>query len=192
MVLTHLLKPGRDPPDEVNVVIEIPKGSSIKYEIDAESGAVFVDRKLFTSMVYPYNYGFIPQTKEGDGDPVDVLVLGNDPVIPLSVIRARPIGVLLTEDEEGQDSKIIAVPLARIDPSYSAITDIHSIPEYTQSQIEHFFEHYKELEKGKFVKVLGWEGKEVAKRKISDAVLRFSRNHELDDRGINLGSSSTS
>ncbi|MDQ3902731.1 MAG: inorganic diphosphatase, partial [Thermoproteota archaeon] len=112
MKILDILAPGKNPPDEINAVIEIPKGSSIKYEIDAESGAVFVDRKLFTAMFYPCNYGFIPQTREDDGDPIDVLVLGNDAVIPMSVIRANPVGVLQTEDEEGQDSKVIAVPIA--------------------------------------------------------------------------------
>ncbi|MFL6329653.1 MAG: inorganic diphosphatase, partial [Nitrososphaeraceae archaeon] len=110
MKILDILTPGKNPPDEINAVIEIPKGSNIKYEIDAESGVVFVDRKLFTAMFYPCNYGFIPQSREDDGDPVDVMVLGNDAVMPMSVIRANPVGVLLTEDEEGQDSKVIAVP----------------------------------------------------------------------------------
>jgi inorganic pyrophosphatase len=141
--------------------------------MDDESGAIFVDRKLFTAMFYPCNYGFIPQTKEEDGDPVDVLVLGTDAVIPMSVIRANPIGVLLTEDEEGRDSKIIAVPIKKLDPSFSSVTDINNIPEYIREQIEHFFEHYKELEKGKYVKVLGWQNKEVANKIIYDAIQRY-------------------
>ena len=164
------LKPGKNPPDEINVVIEIPKGSNIKYEIDTESGAVFVDRKLFTAMFYPFNYGFIPQTREDDGDPVDVLVLGNDAVVPMSVIRASPVGVLLTEDEEGQDSKVIAVPISKLDPSFSNITNINSIPEHIRDQIKHFFEHYKELEKGKYVKVRGWEDREIAKKRICESI----------------------
>ena len=110
-----------------------------------ESGAIFVDRKLFTAMFYPCNYGFIPQTKEDDGDPVDVLVLGNDPVMPMSVIQSNPIGILLTEDEEGQDSKIIASPITKIDPSFSHIRNIDNVPSHVLGQIKHFFEHYKEL-----------------------------------------------
>ena len=176
MNVQDVLAPGTNPPDEINVVIEIPKGSSIKYEIDAESGMVFVDRKLFTAMFYPCNYGFIPQSREDDGDPVDVLVLGNDALIPMSVIRANPIGILLTEDEEGQDSKVVAVPIAKLDPSFSNITNINNVPEHTRNEIRHFFEHYKELEKGKYVKVKGWEDKEVAKKRISQAIDRYRNN----------------
>jgi inorganic pyrophosphatase len=176
MKVIDILAPGRNPPDEINAVIEIPKGSSIKYEIDAESGMVFVDRKLFTAMFYPCNYGFIPQSRENDGDPVDVLVLGNDAVMPMSVIRANPIGVLLTEDEEGQDSKVVAVPIAKVDPSFSNTTGINGIPEHTRNKIKHFFEHYKELEKGKYVKVKGWEDKEIAKKRICEAIERYKNN----------------
>ena len=177
MKILDSLRPGKNPPDEINAVIEIPKGSNIKYEIDAESGAVFVDRKLFTAMFYPCNYGFIPQSREDDGDPVDVLVLGNDAVIPMSVIRANPVGVLLTEDEEGQDSKVIAVPITKLDPSFSSVTNINSIPEYIRNQIKHFFEHYKELEKGKYIKVIGWRDKETAKKRICEAIDRY-RNYK--------------
>lgn len=173
MNIQDVLAPGTNPPDEINVVIEIPKGSSIKYELDAESGMVFVDRKLFTAMFYPCNYGFIPQSREDDGDPVDVLVLGNDALIPMSVIRANPIGILLTEDEKGQDSKVVAVPIAKLDPSFSSITNINNVPEHTRNEIKHFFEHYKELEKGKYVKVKGWEDKEAAKKRISQAIDRY-------------------
>lgn len=167
------LDAGKKPPIEVNVVIEIPKGSNIKYEIDKESGMLFVDRKLFTSMFYPFNYGFIPSTKEGDGDPSDVLVLGNDPVMPYSVIRARPVGVLITEDEEGEDSKIIAVPISKIDPQYDNIKDIVDISEFVKNQIKHFFEHYKELEKDKYVKVKDWKSREDAYVKIKQAIERY-------------------
>jgi inorganic pyrophosphatase len=176
MNVHDVLAPGTNPPEEINAVIEIPNGSSIKYEIDAESGMVFVDRKLFTAMFYPCNYGFIPQSREDDGDPVDVLILGNDAVIPMSVIRANPIGILLTEDEEGQDSKVVAVPIAKLDPSFSNITNINNVPEHTRNEIKHFFEHYKELEKGKYVKVKGWEDKEVANRRISEAIDRYRNN----------------
>ena len=177
MNIINTVKPVESPPDEINAVIEIPKGSSIKYEMDAESGAIFVDRRLFTAMFYPCNYGFIPQTREEDGDPVDVLVLGNDSVIPTSIIRSRPVGVLLTEDEEGQDSKIIAVPITRLDPSFSTVTDISNIPEHIRDQIKHFFEHYKELEKGKYVKVIGWDDKEKAKTKIAEAIEKYKKEN---------------
>ena len=176
------IKPGRNPPDEINIVIEIPKGSNIKYEIDDESGGLFVDRKLFTGMFYPGNYGFIPQTEERDRDPVDVLVLGNDPVIPMSVISAHPVGALITEDENGCDPKIIAVPLAKIDPSFSTITEINKIPEYIRSQIKHFFEHYKELEKGKYVKIVSWENKEVARKIIMKAIERHRNSRQQTNR----------
>ena len=164
--------------DEINVVIEVPKGSSIKYELDTETGAVFVDRRLFTTMVYPCNYGFIPRTLEGDGDPVDVLVLGDYQVVPMSVIRATPVGVLLTEDEEGQDAKVIAAPIAKIDPTFVGMKDVADVPRYLLNQIEHFFEHYKELEDNKYVKIKGWESQQVAKRKISDAIERFRAQEE--------------
>lgn len=177
MNIINTIKPGENPPDEINAIIEIPKGSSIKYEMDAESGAIFVDRRLFTAMFYPCNYGFIPQTREEDGDPVDVLVLGNDSVIPTSIIRSRPVGVLLTEDEEGQDSKIIAVPITKLDPSFSTVTDISNIPEHIRDQIKHFFEHYKELEKGKYVKVIGWDDKEKAKTKIAEAIEKYKKEN---------------
>lgn len=156
-------------------MIEIPKGSNIKYEIDKETGALFVDRKLFTAMFYPCNYGFVPQTKEKDGDPVDVLVLGNDAVIPTSVIRATPVGVLLTADEEGEDAKIVAVPVAKIDPTFANVKDVNDMSQELQDQIKHFFEHYKELEKGKYVKVTGWANKDLAKEKISDAMERYKK-----------------
>ena len=176
MALLDILKAGKNPPEELNVVVEIPRGSNIKYEIDDETGALFVDRKLFTAMFYPCNYGFVPQTEEQDGDPVDVLVLGDDPVVPSSVIRANPVGVLITADEEGEDAKVVAVPVAKVDPSFSEVKDIHDVPQHVQDQIKHFFEHYKELEKGKFVKVKGWENKESAKKKISEAMERYEKN----------------
>ncbi|MEO9321097.1 MAG: inorganic diphosphatase [Nitrososphaera sp.] len=175
--LVRSLKPGKNPPDEINVVIEIPKGSNIKYEIDDSTGALFVDRKLFTAMFYPCNYGFVPQTREKDGDPVDVLVLGEDPVVPSAVIRANPVGVLLTADEEGEDAKVVAVPVSKVDPAFSGVKDIGDVPQHIQDRIKHFFEHYKELEKDKWVKVTGWSGSATAKKKISEAIERY-RNEE--------------
>ena len=162
-------------PDECSAIIEIPKGSNIKYEYDTKSGFIKVDRRLFTAMYYPCNYGFLPNTLEKDGDPVDVLILGETPLAPLSLIRVIPVGVLQTEDEEGYDSKIVAVPTSKIDPSFSAIRDIENIPQHLKDQIKHFFEHYKELEKGKFVKILGWEGKESALEKINQSIESYEK-----------------
>jgi len=162
-------------PKQINVVIEIPKGSNIKYEIDKESGLLSVDRKLFTAMFYPCNYGFIPSTLEGDGDPVDVLVISEFVVAPLTILRAIPVGVLLTEDEEGQDSKIIAIPISKIDSSFSYIKDIDDLPEMLKKQIEHFFTHYKELEEGKYVKITGWGNREMAEERIIEAINRYPK-----------------
>jgi inorganic pyrophosphatase len=165
-------------PDQCIVMVEIPKGSNIKYEYDIESGFIIVDRKLFTAMYYPCNYGFIPNTLEKDGDPVDVLVLGETPLAPLSLIKVIPIGVLQTEDEEGHDSKIVAIPTSKIDPSFSTVSDIEDVPHHLKDQIKHFFEHYKELEKGKFVKISGWEGKQSAIKKISEAIDSYKKENE--------------
>jgi inorganic pyrophosphatase len=169
LTFINKLNSDKNPQDGINVIVEIPKGSNIKYEIDVENGALFVDRKLSTTMFYPFNYGFIPNTKEDDGDPVDVFVLGDYPLVPMSMIRANPVGVLLTEDQDGRDSKIIAVPIDKVDPSFSNVTDINSIAEHIRNQIKHFVKHHKYLEKGKYVKVIGWEDKEVAKKNISKA-----------------------
>lgn len=168
--------PGKNPPSDIYVVIEIPKNSNIKYEVDEKTGLLFVDRKLHTAMMYPFNYGFIPQTKEEDGDPIDILVLGNDQFSPLSVVRAKPIGVLVMEDEEGKDSKILAVPDEKIDFNYSKITEIDKVGKETLDQIKHFFEHYKELEKGKFVRVTGWEKKDQAEKIILAGIKRYKDN----------------
>lgn len=167
---------GKNPPSNINVVIEIPQNSNIKYEVDAASGILFVDRKLHTSMVYPFNYGFVPMTREEDGDPIDILVMSNDAFSPLSVVRSKPIGVLIMEDEEGQDSKIIAVPNEKVDYDYSRYTQIDQIDPRVLDKIKHFFEHYKELEKGKFVKVTGWKDCKTAEQIILDGVERFKNN----------------
>jgi inorganic pyrophosphatase len=165
--------PGEKAPEEVNVLIEIPVNSGVKYEVDKETGVLFVDRILYTSMVYPFNYGFIPGTLEEDGDPVDVLVVSYDPLIPGCVIRVKPIGVLETEDEKGFDAKIVAVPADKIDPRFQNIRDVKDLPEAIRQRIEHFFAHYKELEKGKWVRVLGWKGRDVALEKIKRAIERY-------------------
>ncbi len=173
MSIHDKLGPGDKAPEIVNVLIEIPMNSSVKYEYDEEAGVIKVDRFLYTAMFYPFNYGFIPGTLEEDGDPVDVLVISRIPVLPGTVIEARPIGVLLTEDEEGIDRKIIAVPKDKLDPTYSGIRSVEDLPEALRNTIKHFFEHYKELEPGKWVKVAGWEGVEEAKKIIASAVERY-------------------
>ncbi len=169
------LHAGDDVPNEVNVVIEIPRGSDVKYEMDEKTGFVFVDRFLYTSTHYPFNYGFIPRTLSQDGAPLDVLVITEGPVYPMSVIRSRPIGVLLMEDEGGPDAKLVAVPAKHIDPTYSDVEHIMQIPAFTRKQIEHFFSHYKEGEPDKFVKVDKWEDQKAAKALIRAAVKRAER-----------------
>ncbi len=166
--------PGDKAPDIVNVVIEIPANSSVKYEYDKELGVVKVDRVLYTSMFYPFNYGFIPGTMEEDGDPVDVLVISDHQFLPGSVVEVRPIAILEMEDEEGVDAKIVAVPRDKVEPRYSNIKDLEDLPEIVRRRIEHFFQHYKELEPGKWVKIRGWRKASEAKKKISDAIERAS------------------
>ncbi|MBP1357106.1 MAG: inorganic diphosphatase [Sulfolobus sp.] len=166
------LGPGKKAPDEINVLIEIPLGSNIKYEYDEEEGIVKVDRVLYTSMFYPFNYGFVPGTLEEDGDPIDVLVISDYTLYPGTVIEARPVGILYMRDEEGEDAKIVAVPKDKIDPTYSTIKDIIDVPQAIKNKINHFFEHYKELEPGKWVKVSGWGGVNEAKARINEAIKR--------------------
>jgi len=167
--------PGEKAPEIVNVIVEIPMGSSVKYEFDKESCLVAVDRFLYTSMSYPFNYGFIPGTLEEDGDPVDILVISREPVVPGSLIEAVPIAVLEMEDEEGPDSKIVAVPKPKLDPYFAEWKDVDAIPQILKDRIKHFFEHYKELEPGKWVKVTGWKGAEEAKKIISAAIERYKK-----------------
>lgn len=163
---------GDNAPHDVNVIIEVPIGSDpIKYEMDKESGAIFVDRFLHTAMHYPCNYGFIPHTLSDDGDPADVLVIGRRPIHPGAVISVRPIGVLMMQDEAGGDEKILAVPSSKLHPFYDDVQSYKDIPQILLYQIEHFFSHYKDLEKGKWVKVLGWEGKEKAIELINKAII---------------------
>jgi len=166
------LGPGKKAPDEVNVIIEIPLGSNIKYEYDKEEGIVKVDRVLYTSMVYPFNYGFVPGTLEEDGDPIDALVISDYTLFPGTVIETRPVGILYMRDEKGEDAKIIAVPKDKIDPRYSNIKDIIDLPQAIKDKITHFFEHYKELEPGKWVKVSGWGGVSEAKARINESIKR--------------------
>lgn len=164
---------GKNPPYDVNVIVEIPLGGApVKYEVDKESGAMFVDRFLHTAMYYPANYGFVPHTLSEDGDPVDVLVLGNVPVVPGSVMRSRPVGVMLMEDEKGMDEKILAVPVDELHPYYGNIGSYRDVREVLRQQIEHFFTHYKDLEPNKWVRVNGWGEAEQARAMIVDAIER--------------------
>ena len=170
---------GRDVPNDFNVVIEIPMNADpIKYEVDKESGAIFVDRFMGTAMHYPCNYGYIPNTIADDGDPCDVLVITPFALIPGVVVRCRALGVLKMSDEAGGDSKILAVPVEKILPVYANLQKVEDVPELTLRQIQHFFEHYKDLEKGKWVKVEGWEGPDAAKAEILDGVKNFGAQGE--------------
>ncbi len=158
---------GKDVPNDINVIIEIPANADpIKYEIDKDSGAVLVDRFMGTCMFYPVNYGFMPHTIAGDGDPVDVLVVTPHPLAVGSVIRARPVGVLKMEDDGGVDAKVLAVPVSKLTPLYDNINDISDVDELLKAQIVHFFENYKDLEKGKWVKIQGWEDAASARAEI--------------------------
>lgn len=162
---------GVNPPSDVNVVIEVPLGGEpIKYEIDKASGAMFVDRFLYTDMRYPCNYGFIPKTLADDGDPVDVMVVGNRPLVPGAVVAARPVGVLLMEDEAGLDEKILAVPSPRLSSFYDKIHSHTDLPEILLKRISHFFEHYKDLEPEKWVKIVGWRDRKEAEKLILDGI----------------------
>ena len=154
---------------EVDVLIEISKGSNVKYELDKEKNRIRVDRFLYTAMYYPFNYGFIEETLADDGDPVDVLVLSYESIIPGSLITVKPIGVLEMEDEAGKDEKVLAVPKEKIDPFWGKYDDIKEIPEAYKNQIKHFFENYKTLEPGKWVKIKNWLGKEEAEKLIKKA-----------------------
>ena len=162
---------GQNPPRDVNVVIEIPLGGvPVKYELDKESGALVVDRFLHTAMFYPGNYGFIPHTLSGDGDPCDVLVVSQVPVVPGAVIRCRPVGVLVMEDEAGLDEKIVAVPVDALNPFYTDIRSYEDLPAILREQIAHFFQHYKDLEKGKWVTIVRWLGTADAERLILEGI----------------------
>ncbi|MGO4669943.1 inorganic diphosphatase [Bosea sp. 2YAB26] len=167
---------GKNPPDEVNVVIEVAIGGEpIKYEMDKEAGTLFVDRFLYTPMRYPGNYGFIPHTLSEDGDPCDVLVANTRPLIPGSYIAVRPIGVMMMEDEGGGDEKIIAVPVPKLTKRYENVHNYTDLPQITLDQIQHFFEHYKDLEPGKWVKLTGWGDATKAKQLIVEAMERAKK-----------------
>ncbi|MGD8690006.1 MAG: inorganic diphosphatase [Gammaproteobacteria bacterium] len=166
--------PGNSMPDDINVVIEIPlRGEPVKYEVDKDTGAMCVDRFMATAMHYPCNYGYIPHTLCEDGDPADVLVVTPVPLITGSVVRCRPIGMLEMTDESGGDAKILAVPVQKLTGMYDDVDSYDDLPQLLLHQISHFFEHYKDLEKGKWVKIEGWKGPEAAREEINASLERF-------------------
>lgn len=166
---------GKNAPEEVNVFIEIPEGSKVKYELDHDSETIMVDRFLYFDKGYPANYGFIPNTLSGDGDPVDVLVLAPYPLVPGVVISAKPIGMLETEDEKGMDAKVVAVPTLKANPEFGKYNDISELPEEIREKIKYFFENYKKNEPGKWVKVKDWKGKEEALEEIKSGMANASK-----------------
>ena len=168
----HDVTPGANLPGEFTAVVEIPMGSSVKYELDKPTGLLRVDRILYSAVYYPANYGFIPQTLAEDGDPCDVIVVGQVPVVPGAVIRCRPIGALMMRDEGGGDEKIVAVPVDKLHPFYSGVRSYRDLPPILTEQIAHFFQHYKDLEKGKWVTISKWEGPSGAAQLIRDGIAR--------------------
>ena len=167
---------GKNPPDEVNVIIEVPVGGEpIKYEMDKAAGTLVVDRFLYTAMRYPGNYGFIPHTLSGDGDPCDVLVANTRAIAPGAIISVRPVGVLVMEDNAGEDEKIVAVPSHHLTQRYERVHSYRDLPDITIKQIEHFFEHYKDLEPGKWVKILRWGDAAEAQRLILEGIERAKK-----------------
>ena len=164
---------GKNPPEDINVIIEVPIGGEpIKYEMDKAAGTLFVDRFLHTPMRYPGNYGFVPHTLGGYGDPIDVLIANTRPLVPGAYVNTRPVGVLKVEDENGTDEKIIAVPVTRLTKRYIHVENYTDLPKITLEQIQHFFEHYKDLEPGKWVKVVGWGNRDEAHLVIRQAIER--------------------
>jgi inorganic pyrophosphatase len=175
-----LIPAGDQVPERINVIIEVPLGGEpVKYEFDKKSGAIFVDRILHTSMRYPANYGFVPQTLGEDGDPLDALVLAHSPLISGCVIRVRPVGVLLMDDDKGGDEKLITVPVDSTFPYFADVDEADDLPPIVKQQIEHFFMHYKDLEPGKWAKLNGWGNRETAERLIVEAIARA----EADTQG---------
>ena len=172
----HNVTPGNKAPDEFNVIIEIPMNADpVKYEVDKATGAIFVDRFMTTSMHYPCNYGYVPQTLSDDGDPCDVLVITPYPLVPGVVVTCRPIGVLKMEDEAGGDAKLLAVPVDKVLPIYTHWQEPGDMNQMRLKTITHFFEHYKDLEEGKWVKVVGWEGSAAAKQEILGGMANYKK-----------------
>jgi inorganic pyrophosphatase len=173
------VSPGENCPDDINVIIEIPSHSDpVKYEVDKDTGAMFVDRFMTTAMHYPCNYGYVPHTLSSDGDPIDVLVLTPVPLISGSVVRCRPIGVLKMTDESGDDAKVLAVPINKLCTAYRQVEDFQDLSPATLDQIAHFFEHYKDLDEGKWVRVEGWCGVDEAKKEILDSIEMYKNAPE--------------
>jgi inorganic pyrophosphatase len=171
--------PGTDVPNDINVIVEIPSHSDpVKYEVDKDTGAMFVDRFMGTAMHYPCNYGYVPHTLSDDGDPVDVLVLTPIPLISGSVVRCRPIGVLKMTDESGDDAKVLAVPIDKLCKTYRGVQDFRDLSSAVLEQIAHFFEHYKDLDEGKWVRVEGWHGLDEAKAEIMDSLERYNNTDD--------------
>jgi inorganic pyrophosphatase len=167
---------GKNAPNQVNVIIEVPMNADpVKYEMDKDSGAVFVDRFIATPMYYPCNYGFVPHTLSDDGDPCDVLVISDFAIVPGAVIEAKPVGVLIMEDEKGMDEKILAVPAAKLNSQYENIENYDELPQNLIAKISHFFEHYKDLEKGKWVKIKGFEDAKKARSLIEEGIERANK-----------------
>jgi inorganic pyrophosphatase len=165
--------PAKTKNGDFNVIIEIPMNDTpVKYEFDKDAGAIIVDRFMQVAMSYPCNYGFIPHTLSDDGDPADVLVIAQYPIIHGAVITVRPVGVLMMEDESGMDEKILAVPISKLDPTFDHVQDINDVPEMLKQRIKHFFEYYKQLEKNKWVKIVGWENAAKSKVIIEEALVR--------------------
>lgn len=178
---------GANPPTEVNVIVEVPVGGEpIKYELDKHAGTLVVDRFLYTSMRYPGNYGFVPHTLSGDGDPIDVLVANQRGIVPGAVIAVRPIGVFFMQDEAGVDEKIIAVPVSRLTRRYDQVQEFRQLPPITIEQIEHFFSHYKDLEPTKWVKALGWGDSNEAGRLILESIERAKNGGLTPSSAVNI------
>jgi len=167
--------PAGDPHKHVNVIVEIPIGSQIKYEYDKDKGIIVADRFLYTAFTYPFNYGFIPGTWSEDEDPLDIVVLSSQPVATGTLVECRVIGMLATEDEEGGDAKLIAVPKAKVDPAFAHVNDINELPEYLKNKIRHFYENYKSIEPGKWVKVTDWLNKEGAVKEVEASIARYAQ-----------------
>ena len=165
--------PAGDPNKLVNVVIEIPIGSHIKYEYDPDLQIIKADRFLYTAFTYPFNYGFIPRSWSEDDDPVDIVVISSQPIYPGPLVECRLLGVLETQDEEGNDAKIITVPKAKVDPDFAHISEISDLPDHLKNKVQNFFEHYKSLEPGKWIKVTGWQDKDVAIKTVTDSIARY-------------------
>ncbi|MDI9818914.1 MULTISPECIES: inorganic diphosphatase [unclassified Legionella] len=173
------IKSGRDIPNEINVIIEIPMhGEPVKYEVDKDSGALFVDRFMATAMYYPTNYGYVPNTLSEDGDPVDVLVVTPVPLINGAVIPCRVVGMLKMTDEAGADAKVLAVPASKLTKMYESVETYSDLPRHLLLSLEHFFQHYKDLEEGKWVKIDGWEGPAAAREEIMASVSRFEQKDD--------------